>query len=105
VVLQETAAKGDEALLGRLLESIQKEIGGQDIENFSMMDVNKLVQKAKSTEYRCVMFGLDAAGKTSLLYMLHLGEVITTIPTIGEQQTPLVGALCKELLSVGASMI
>ena len=27
--------------------------------------------------------GLDAAGKTTILYKLKLGEVITTIPTIG----------------------
>ena len=27
--------------------------------------------------------GLDAAGKTTLLYKLKLGEVLTTIPTIG----------------------
>jgi GTPase SAR1 family protein len=29
------------------------------------------------------MVGLDAAGKTSLLYMWKLGEVVTAIPTIG----------------------
>lgn len=29
------------------------------------------------------MLGLDAAGKTTILYKLKLGEVITTIPTIG----------------------
>ena len=29
--------------------------------------------------------GLDAAGKTTILYKLKLGEVVTTIPTIGEQ--------------------
>jgi len=29
------------------------------------------------------MVGLDAAGKTTILYWLRLGEVITTIPTIG----------------------
>ena len=29
------------------------------------------------------MVGLDAAGKTTILYRLKLGEVITTIPTIG----------------------
>jgi len=29
------------------------------------------------------MVGLDAAGKTTLLYKLKLGEVVTTIPTIG----------------------
>ena len=28
--------------------------------------------------------GLDAAGKTTILYKLKLGEVITTIPSIGE---------------------
>ena len=27
--------------------------------------------------------GLDAAGKTTILYKLNLGEVVTTIPTIG----------------------
>ena len=29
------------------------------------------------------MVGLDAAGKTTILYKLKLGELITTIPTIG----------------------
>lgn len=28
--------------------------------------------------------GLDAAGKTTVLYKLKLGEVVTTIPTIGK---------------------
>jgi len=34
-------------------------------------------------EMRILMVGLDAAGKTSVLYKLKLGEIITTIPTIG----------------------
>jgi len=34
-------------------------------------------------EQRIVMVGLDAAGKTTILYKLKLGEVVTTIPTIG----------------------
>ncbi|KAG0709836.1 ADP-ribosylation factor [Suillus ampliporus] len=34
-------------------------------------------------ETRLVMIGLDAAGKTTILYKLKLGEVVTTIPTIG----------------------
>lgn len=29
------------------------------------------------------MLGLDSAGKTTILYQLQLGEVISTIPTIG----------------------
>jgi GTPase SAR1 family protein len=34
-------------------------------------------------EMRLIMVGLDAAGKTTVLYKLKLGEVISTIPTIG----------------------
>merc|ERR1712217_490492 len=34
-------------------------------------------------EMRILMLGLDAAGKTTVLYKLKLGEVVTTIPTIG----------------------
>ena len=30
------------------------------------------------------MLGLDAAGKTTILYKLHIGEVISTVPTLGE---------------------
>jgi ADP-ribosylation factor protein 1 len=30
-----------------------------------------------------VQVGLDAAGKTTILYKLKLGEIVTTIPTIG----------------------
>lgn len=32
----------------------------------------------------CFAVGLDAAGKTTILYKLKLGEIVTTIPTIGE---------------------
>jgi ADP-ribosylation factor protein 1 len=34
------------------------------------------------------MVGLDAAGKTTILYKLKLGEIVTTIPTIGMSLTP-----------------
>ncbi|XDV51198.1 hypothetical protein PO909_020123 [Leuciscus waleckii] len=34
-------------------------------------------------QIRLLMVGLDAAGKTTVLYKLKLGEVVTTIPTIG----------------------
>lgn len=30
------------------------------------------------------MLGLDAAGKTTILYKLHIGEILSTVPTIGE---------------------
>ncbi len=34
-------------------------------------------------EMRILMVGLDAAGKTTILYKLKLGEIVTTIPTVG----------------------
>ena len=44
----------------------------------------KLLDAFKSTTpSRILMVGLDAAGKTTILYKLNVGEVVTTIPTIG----------------------
>jgi len=34
-------------------------------------------------EMRILMLGLDAAGKTTILYNLKLGQCVTTIPTVG----------------------
>merc|ERR1711935_843010 len=34
-------------------------------------------------QMRILMVGLDAAGKTTIFYKLKLGEIVTTIPTIG----------------------
>lgn len=42
--------------------------------------LNKIFAKK---QLRILMVGLDAAGKTTILYKLKLAEVITTIPTIG----------------------
>jgi ADP-ribosylation factor protein 1 len=39
-------------------------------------------------EMRILMVGLDAAGKTTILYKLKLGEIVTTIPTIGQSAPP-----------------
>jgi ADP-ribosylation factor 1/2 len=35
------------------------------------------------SELWVIQVGLDAAGKTTILYKLKLGEIVTTIPTIG----------------------
>ena len=35
------------------------------------------------TFFKVVMLGLDAAGKTTILYRLHMGEVLSTVPTVG----------------------
>ena len=34
-------------------------------------------------QMRIIIIGLDNAGKTTVLYKLHLGEVVTTVPTVG----------------------
>ncbi|MEW5310887.1 MAG: hypothetical protein WDW38_002643 [Sanguina aurantia] len=36
-----------------------------------------------SREYKCLMVGLDNAGKTTILYKMHLGEVVVSQPTMG----------------------
>ncbi|EFA81382.1 ADP-ribosylation factor-related protein [Heterostelium album PN500] len=33
--------------------------------------------------HRVIMIGLDGAGKTTLLYRLKIGEIVSTLPTIG----------------------
>ncbi len=38
---------------------------------------------SSNQEVRILMVGLDAAGKTTILFKLKLGEVVITIPTIG----------------------
>jgi small GTP-binding protein len=41
------------------------------------------ISKWNTTEMRILMVGLDAAGKTTILYKLKMGDVISTLPTIG----------------------
>mmetsp|Transcript_21039 Transcript_21039/g.51860 ORF Transcript_21039/g.51860 Transcript_21039/m.51860 type:complete len:181 (-) Transcript_21039:110-652(-) len=40
-------------------------------------------QMTGAPQYKICMIGLDNAGKTTILYKLHLGEVVSTTPTIG----------------------
>ncbi|XP_078270730.1 ADP-ribosylation factor 4-like [Rhinoraja longicauda] len=48
------------------------------------LTVSNLIKKYfGGRQMRILMVGLDAAGKTTILYKLKLGEVVTTIPTIG----------------------
>ncbi|KAK6074646.1 ADP-ribosylation factor [Seiridium cupressi] len=48
------------------------------------LSISKLFDKLwGKKEMRILMVGLDAAGKTTILYKLKLGEIVTTIPTIG----------------------
>ena len=54
----------DHSIMGNLFEKLFKNFFG-------------------NREMRILMVGLDAAGKTTILYKLKLGEIVTTIPTIG----------------------
>lgn len=48
------------------------------------MAISRLVRMLfAKRDMRILMVGLDAAGKTTILYKLKLGEIVTTIPTIG----------------------
>ena len=42
-----------------------------------------LLNEFSNQQARILMVGLDAAGKTTILYKLKLNETVTTIPTIG----------------------
>ncbi|KAG8736814.1 hypothetical protein FRC12_017432 [Ceratobasidium sp. 428] len=46
-------------------------------------DIIRRLFPQKPTEKRVLLAGLDAAGKTTFLYRLFLGEIVTTVPTIG----------------------
>jgi len=37
----------------------------------------------KEMTAKTLMLGLDAAGKTTILYKMKLGEVVSSVPTIG----------------------
>ena len=50
-----------------------------------MRNENRVLENRHSKKIvtQVVMLGLDAAGKTTILYKLHIGEVLSTVPTIG----------------------
>lgn len=49
------------------------------------LTISSLFSRLFSTkrDVRILMVGLDGAGKTTILYKLRLGEVFSTIPTVG----------------------
>ncbi len=48
--------------------------------NYLRSLIDRLTQNINAS---VLMLGLDCAGKSTILYKLKLGEVITTVPTIG----------------------
>lgn len=60
--------------------------GARGMERFSKLGRNWRAGlfNIRGVEHRIVILGLDAAGKTTIVYKLRLGpEIVTTIPTIG----------------------
>ena len=54
-------------------------------------------------EHKVLFLGLDNAGKTTMLYNFRIGEVIDTVPTIGEtccgthkRRARRVASVCKQ---------
>lgn len=65
--------------------------------------ISSLVSKFfPRSSYRCLFLGLDASGKTTILYRLKLGEIVNAIPTIGfNVETVSYGAADYMLWDVG----
>merc|ERR1711970_340411 len=53
------------------------------IESMGLTFTKLFAKLGYKKEMRILMVGLDNAGKTTVLYKLKLGEVVTTVPTIG----------------------
>merc|ERR1712032_1294505 len=69
-------------VLGQPLRSLQ--VSPQPTARNMGIAFTKVWQRIVSKqEMRILMLGLDAAGKTTVLYKLKLGEVVTTVPTVG----------------------
>ncbi|XP_036415975.1 ADP-ribosylation factor 4-like [Colossoma macropomum] len=51
--------------------------------NMGLIISNVFTRLSQQKQIRLLIVGLDAAGKTTILYKLKLGEVVTTIPTLG----------------------
>ena len=57
---------------------IRESVGCAEFYCTDRRDYSLIIDAEKRTQV-----GLDAAGKTTILYKLKLGEIVTTIPTIG----------------------
>ena len=93
--IQATCATSGKGLYEGLdwLSNQLKNVKGEVEKNIIGLTVSSLLQSLTASslfqrlfgnkEVRILMVGLDAAGKTTILYKLKLGEIVKTIPTIG----------------------
>ena len=54
-----------------------------DIEEKTTEIITGINNEFPFRELRAIILGLDASGKTTFLYKMKIGEVVTTVPTIG----------------------
>ncbi len=64
------------------IEFKEEKIEHNDEKKEENNEKNEEISK-KKPEYKVSMFGLSGSGKTTILYLLHLGEKVQTLPTIG----------------------
>ncbi|KAJ8569782.1 hypothetical protein K7X08_006359 [Anisodus acutangulus] len=80
----EEGNEGKNAYNERLDPSFKSSFQGSSTGSGMGLTFTKLFSRLfAKKEMRILMVGLDAAGKTTILYKLKLGEIVTTIPTIG----------------------
>jgi len=61
-----------------------------------------ITSRFRRKRYRIIMLGLDASGKTTLLYCSKLNDVVNTIPTIGFNYEKIKFKRCKfEVWDIG----
>eukprot|EP01112_Ceratiomyxa_fruticulosa_P001025 TRINITY_DN109_c0_g2_i4.p1 TRINITY_DN109_c0_g2~~TRINITY_DN109_c0_g2_i4.p1 ORF type:complete len:182 (+),score=38.58 TRINITY_DN109_c0_g2_i4:257-802(+) len=65
--------------------------------------IARLFRSFDKRERRIAMLGLDNSGKTTILYRLNIGDVVTTIPTIGfnVERVEVPGALSMQVWDIG----
>ena len=64
------------------LEIVLENVDVLNVKDIFVEDTLKL-RANNVKEMRILMLGLDAAGKTTILYKLKLGQSVNTIPTVG----------------------
>jgi ADP-ribosylation factor family len=69
--------------MGLTISSVLNRLFGKKQMRILMGKQKKSNRDKINENISCPSVGLDAAGKTTILYKLKLGEIVTTIPTIG----------------------
>ena len=80
--------------IAKAAKSRRKHSGFREKMGSFISQLKGMLENLGKSEARILMLGLDAAGKTTILYKLKLNEAVSSIPTIGfnvETVTPVKG--------------